>query len=705
MQRRVLIAARDVALRADLARALGHAGYAFELAEGPKRAREVVDDGNVALAIVEPRGFGNAGLELTRELRRAIGGLIVIAEGSRDVDQLKKIGLRADAYVSQPIDPGMVLDCVTGLLGKPESGELSPTAPKILVFEGYALDLAGRSLRDPSGQNVPITAAQFALLAILTSRPGQVFTRDQISEAVGGGDREVTSYDRSIDVLISRLRRKIKFDPRAPRFIITVPGTGYKFGAKPQIVTAPELKSDFIGRNLEPATSATHLGVIPFNAIGADQDCGIFALGLTEDLITAFLQSGYVVSRVKLASGDTTPDLRRLVPESSCLVTGSVRRTDKGLRVTAQLVQAGSGHYLWAERYDLSLDELLTVQDAISEKIAIGVRGMLRDGRVDGFWPRQLERRQLTIISCEFTGLARLAGLDPEDLQALIASFHRCCIETIGRFGGVVARFGGDMMHACFGYPQAQEHDAEQAVRASFALIDEIARLDAEPAGLRLGIATGPAVVGDLTGRGAREDGGVIGEARNLAAALRQIAEPNTIVIAASTRRLIGELFDCRPLGCPDLDGFGDGTTAWEVLRPSSVDSRFEALHGSSRTPVVGREEELELLFRHWQRAKSGEMRVVLVTGEAGIGKSRLAVALQDRLSAESNICLRYFCSPHHQDSALYPVIRQLEKAAGFERNDAAEIRLREADDIARPVGSEARSPAPGRIAGITSAT
>ena len=301
---------------------------------------------------------------------------------------------------------------------------------------------------------------------------------------------------------------------------------------------------------------------------------------------------------------------------------------------------------------------------------------MLRDSRADGFWPRQLEHRQLTIISCEFTGIARLAGLDPEDLQALIASFRRCCTETVGRFGGVVARFAGDAMLACFGYPQAQEHDAEQAISASFALVDEIAKLDAAPASLRLGIATGPVVVGDLIGRGAPEDGGIIGEARNLAAALRQIAEPNTIVIAASTRRLIGELFDCRPLGCRDLDGFGDGTPAWEVLRPSSVDSRFEALRGSSRTPIVGREEELELLLRHWRLAKSGEMRVVLVTGEAGIGKSRLAVALQDHLSVELYTCLRYFCSPHHQDSALYPALRQLEGAAGFERNDTAEIRL-----------------------------
>ena len=216
MQRRVLIVAHDVALRAGLARVLGHAGYAFELAEGPNRAREIVDDGNVALAIVEPRGFGNAGLGLTRELRRAVGGLIVIGEGPREVDQLKKIGLRADAYVSQPIDPGTVLERVTGLLGKPESGELPPTTPRILIFEGYALDLAGRSLRDPSGQNVPITAAQFALLALLTSRPGQVFSRDQISEAVGGRDREVTSYDRSIDVLISRLRRKIRVRPEGP---------------------------------------------------------------------------------------------------------------------------------------------------------------------------------------------------------------------------------------------------------------------------------------------------------------------------------------------------------------------------------------------------------------------------------------------------------------------------------------------------------
>jgi len=250
-------------------------------------------------------------------------------------------------------------------------------------------------------------------------------------------------------------------------------------------------------------------------------------------------------------------------------------------------------------------------------------------------------------------------------------------------------------MLACFGYPQAQEHDAEQAVRAGLALIDAISRLGDKPVRLRLGIATGPVVVGDLVGRGEPGDGWVIGETRDLAAALCRIAEPNTIVIAEGTLRLIRELFEYREAGSVALDGIGDQSRAWEVLRPSSVDNRFEALHGSFLSPMIGRDEELELLLRRWRDAKGGEMRVVLVTGEPGIGKSRLSAALQERLRVEQHICLRYFCSPHYQDSTLYPAIRQLEGAAGFEHDDTAETKLAKLRALLAPAATARQDLAP----------
>ena len=216
-------------------------------------------------------------------------------------------------------------------------------------------------------------------------------------------------------------------------------------------------------------------------------------------------------------------------------------------------------------------------------------------------------------------------------------------------------------MLAYFGHPQAHEHDVERAVRAGLTLVEAVSKLDCGSAGplqLRVGIATGPVVVGDLLGNGADQQV-IIGEAAQLAGSLERVAEPNTVVIAASTRQLVGNLFDCDDLGQMALNGFSEPIPAWRVLGPSGVDSRFEALRAPT-TPLVGRDEELELLLRRWRQAANGDGRVVLLSGEPGIGKSRLTVELQERLQAESHTHLRHFCSPHHQDSALFPIISQL---------------------------------------------
>jgi class 3 adenylate cyclase/tetratricopeptide (TPR) repeat protein len=291
--------------------------------------------------------------------------------------------------------------------------------------------------------------------------------------------------------------------------------------------------------------------------------------------------------------------------------------------------------------------------------------------------PAEAERRQLTVMFCDLVGSTALSTRhDPEDLRELIGGYHRAVADTVGRFDGFVAKYMGDGVLIYFGYPQAHEDDAERAVQAGLAVIEAVGRLPArQHLSVRLGIATGLAVVGDLIGEGAAQERGVVGETPNLAARLQALAAPNTLVIGEATRRQIGGLFDLADLGPQALIGFAEPQPAWRVIGESGVLSRFEALR-SGETPLVGREEEVELLVRRWQQAKTGEGRVVLLSGEPGIGKSRLTAVLSEQIETEPHARLRYFCSPHHQDSALYPFIAQLERTAGFARDDTVEARL-----------------------------
>jgi len=264
-------------------------------------------------------------------------------------------------------------------------------------------------------------------------------------------------------------------------------------------------------------------------------------------------------------------------------------------------------------------------------------------------------------------------------MREIIGAYHRCCSDQIIKAGGFVAKYMGDGVLAYFGYPQAHEDDAERGIRAALALIGAVPRVRAGPDAqlqVRVGIATGLVVVGDLIGEGAAREQGVVGETPNVAARLQVLAEPGQVVISNSTRRLASGMFKYRDLGRVMLKGLADPTQAWQVVDFGAVRSRFEAQHETSLTPLVGREEELELLMRRWRQAASGKGRVVLLSGEPGIGKSRLTVALQERLQAEPHTRLRYFCSPRHTDSALYPIISHLERAAGFVRHDTPDVKL-----------------------------
>jgi class 3 adenylate cyclase len=289
------------------------------------------------------------------------------------------------------------------------------------------------------------------------------------------------------------------------------------------------------------------------------------------------------------------------------------------------------------------------------------------------------ERRQLTVMFCDLVSSTALsARLDPEDLREVIGAYHRAVTEVCAGFGGFVAKYMGDGVLVYFGYPQAHENDAERAIRAGLDLIDAVGRLGIKSVKLqtRVGIATGLVVVGDLIGEGSAQEQSVVGETPNLAARLQSLAEPEAVVIAGGTRRLVGDLFDYRDLGAIELKGIAGPVPAWQVLRPSIVASRFEALRGSALTQLVGRDEEIDLLLRRWARAKAGDGQIVLISGEAGLGKSRITAALDERLHAEPHLRLRYFCSPYHQGSALFPFVDQLGRASGFARDDMPAVKL-----------------------------
>jgi class 3 adenylate cyclase/tetratricopeptide (TPR) repeat protein len=294
------------------------------------------------------------------------------------------------------------------------------------------------------------------------------------------------------------------------------------------------------------------------------------------------------------------------------------------------------------------------------------------------------ECRQVTVMFSDLVGSTALsARMDPEDLREVISVYQTCVAVAVRRFDGFIAKYMGDGVLVYFGYPEAHEDDPERAVRAGLELVAAVSNLKTHATlQTRVGIATGLVVVGDLVGSGEAQERGIVGETPNLAARLQGIAEPNTVVIADGTRRLLGNLFELEDLGARVLKGIALPVRAWAARRASSVESRFEALHAAGLTELVGRDEELELLLRRWSKGKTGEGQVVLLSGEAGIGKSRLTAALLERLSGEPHTRLRYFCSPQHTDSALYPVIAQMERAARLAHDDTPQGRLDKLDAV-----------------------
>ena len=309
------------------------------------------------------------------------------------------------------------------------------------------------------------------------------------------------------------------------------------------------------------------------------------------------------------------------------------------------------------------------------------------------------ERRQVTVMFSDLVGSTALAArMDPEDLGEVISGYQKCVAQAVQRFGGFVAKYMGDGVLIYFGYPQAHEDDAERAVRAGLDIAAVVAKLETranENLKVRIGIATGIVVVGDLVGQGSAQEQAVVGETPNLAARLQTLAEPGSLVIAEATRRLLGGAFELKALGSQVLKGFGAAVPVWAVLREAENVSRFEAARSVGMTPFVGREHEIALLIDRWRDAVKGEGQVTLLSGEAGIGKSRIVAVLREQIGDEPYVTMRYQCSPHHANDAFYPIASQISHAAGFASGESAAARLGKLEAMIARSALDAREVAP----------
>jgi DNA-binding response OmpR family regulator/class 3 adenylate cyclase/predicted ATPase len=558
----VLVVAQATAFRAKIARLLQPAGYAVELAANEKRAFELAATNEGIDAAVVVVGSDIAGLAFVRRLSDMVPRLIVLAERSDDVARLGRSLPSADTYPSQPLDEQQLLGRLAEVVASPGDDQAA-LAPAALRIEGCRIDLAGRTFVHADGREVALTRAESALLIAFARSAGRVLSRDQLSQAIAGHGAEL--YGRSIDMHVGRLRRKIEPDPKAPRFIITVSGAGYKFAAGPQTVEG----------NRE-SLAATELG----EQMGAapTQSSGI----------------GFAGAAPERARG----------PGSNLPHSGS-------------------------------------------------------------------ERRQLTVLSCELVGsMAPAVNVDPEDLARVVHRFQDACAGVITNMGGSVAGFTGHEVLAVFGYPKAYEDDAERAVHTALDLVAKMQEFvwpSGKPLQVRIGIATGLVVVADQE---------VVGEPSTVAPHLRSIAPASSILVAASTRKLLGRAFICDDPTSYELAGVSEKVTACLVAGRLAIESRFSSTRGPRLTQFVGRQHELQQLMTLWERAKADQGQVALLCGEAGIGKSRVCEVFLEQITAEPHNTIRYQCALHHANSPFYPIIDQIEHAAHIKRGDASDVKL-----------------------------
>jgi class 3 adenylate cyclase len=308
--------------------------------------------------------------------------------------------------------------------------------------------------------------------------------------------------------------------------------------------------------------------------------------------------------------------------------------------------------------------------------------------------PPEAERRQLTVLFCDLADSTRLSRqLDPEDLREVVLAYQATGVKVIHRFDGYIAQYLGDGLLVYFGYPQAHEDDAQRAVRAGLGILDAIGTLNTGleqhkgvQLAVRVGIHTGPVVVGTM-GSGGRYEQLALGETPNLAARLQSLAAPDTVAISQTTHRLVQGYFTCDDLGIHSLKGVETTLRVYRVVGESTAQSRLEVAEATGLTPLVGREHEVGLLRERWAQSQDGLGQVVLLSGEAGIGKSRLARVLTEQVADEGAARLTLRCSPYHTNSAFYPVSEYLQRLLQWHRDETPEARLATLEQALRTVG------------------
>jgi DNA-binding response OmpR family regulator/class 3 adenylate cyclase/predicted ATPase len=539
MRKRVLLVAREVELRARLACRLQSAGYAVELASDEKRALRLAAEDNFQVAIVAPEPSCDS-LAMMQQLSDRVPGMIVLAAGPDEIARLRCSLAGVNAFFLKTADQAAVVSRV-GEMTATTDNELA-RVPSVLCIEDCRLDFAGRVFVDACGREVALTRAEANLLRELASSPCQVVSREKLRRAVSG--RGADPFDRSIDMLVARLRRKIEPDQKAARFLVTVPGVGYKLMARPR-------------------------------------------------------------------SADARPP------------------------------------------------------------------------RAESAEP---ERRQLTALACNLVGAMGFAvNCDPEDLGRVTRNFQDAVVAAITARGGTIATMTPDQILVLFGYPEAHEDDAEQAVDAALDVLAKIGQLRSplgEPLQAQLAVATGLALASQNQ---------AVGQPQAIAAGLCDLTAPNAVLVAATTRRLLSGAFVCGNSERYQLAGLSAAINACRVTGKQRVESRFAARRLGKVTGPVARDHELQQLLTLWDQAKQGKGQVALVCGGAGMGKSHLSEAFLGRIAQEPHATIRYQCSPQHLNSAFFPVISQLEHALGFAAKDTPQIKLKKLEVALSPAVGASR--------------
>jgi DNA-binding response OmpR family regulator/class 3 adenylate cyclase/predicted ATPase len=533
MRKRVLFVATEVELRARFARRLQSSGYAVELACNEQRALMLAAEHNFHVAIVAA-GPSSSSLAMIQQLCERVPEIIVLADGPDEIARLRRSLSSVHAFFLKTADEGTVVARIDEMTASADS-KSSPVS-SVLWIEDCKLDFAGCVFVDACGREVALTRAESNLLKELASSPCQVLSRERLRHAVAG--RGAEPFDRSIDMLVARLRRKIEPDPKAARFLVTVPGVGYKLMARPQ-------------------------------------------------------------------SADARPSRAE---------------------------------------------------------------------------PAEPERRQLTALACNLVGAMGFAvNLDPEDLGRVTRDFQDAVVAAITPRGGTIATMAPDKILVLFGYPEAHEDDAERAVDAGLDAVAKIGQLRSplgEPLQAQVAVATGLVL--------ARQNQ-TVGEPGAIVAGLCNLAPPHSVLVAASTRKLLNGAFVCGNPELYELIGLSPPVSAYRVTGKRTVETRFKARHLHEITGPVGHDQELQHLLALWGRAKSSEGQVALVCGDAGIGKSHLCEAFLGHIAKAPHATIRYQCSPQHLHSPFFPVISQLEHALSLEPMDAPETKLKKLEAALSP--------------------